>query len=115
VLDRERIFCESAFLGFAEAAGCMVRQGEWKFSLYLDSSRELYNLADDPDEWDNRSGDPACAEIEAELHRQVVDFWRPEEQDERVRRTPKVKRQKHCFTYSNQFMSGDGIVFSGRP
>jgi choline-sulfatase len=114
-LGRERIFCESAFLGFAEAAGCMVRQGDWKFSLYLDGSRELYNLADDPDEWDNRSGDRACAEIETELCQQVVEFWHPEEQNERVRRTPKVKRQKHCFAYSNQFMSGDGIVFSGRP
>ncbi|MBT7299327.1 MAG: hypothetical protein HN849_07440, partial [Victivallales bacterium] len=87
----------------------------WKLSLYLDGSRELYNMAADPDEWENRSGDPACEKIESDLYRRVVAFWCPDEQRDRVQRTPKVRRQKHCFPYSNQFMSGDGIVFSGRP
>ena len=114
-LARDHVFCESVFLGFPEAAGCMVRRGDWKLSLYLDGSRELYNMAADPDEWENRSGDPACEEIESDLYRRVVAFWCPDEQRDRVRRTPKVRRQKHCFPYSNQFMSGDGIVFSGRP
>lgn len=42
----------------------MVRLGAWKFHYCHGSKPQLFNLKQDPDEWQNLSGDPAVAEIE---------------------------------------------------
>jgi choline-sulfatase len=71
---------------FCEYYGCdtkgperMVRWKRWKYIYYHDQPGvELYDLAADPDERVNRAGDPACADVEAELHRMLMDGWDPE-------------------------------------
>ena len=51
------------------AATMMVREGDWKYILYrFDPCRELYNLADDPEEMDNRVHDPGAQPIVQRLH-----------------------------------------------
>lgn len=114
-LGREMLFSESAFLGRPEMAGCMVCKGDWKYNFYLDGTGELYHLVDDPQEWNNRCGDPAVAEIENELRNAVQAFWQPETYRERMSSTPKTARHKHCYPFSNQFLAGNGLVFNGRP
>ncbi len=114
-LDRDGIFCESAFLGRPDMAGCMLRSGPWKYCSYLDGTAELYNLADDPGEWENLSGRADKADLERKLRERADQFWRPEKYLERMESTPKVARHKHCSEFSNQFISGDGLVFNGRP
>lgn len=47
--------------------GAMIRQGDWKLSIYHDDHCELYNLEADPNELRNRYGDPDCADKQAEL------------------------------------------------
>ncbi len=39
---------------------------------------ELFNLADDPEELNNRAGDPECREIQEALMAKVLDGWDPE-------------------------------------
>lgn len=46
----------------------MVRQGDWKYIYCHRSEPQLFNLAEDPQEWNNRAGDPDCAEIENRLN-----------------------------------------------
>ena len=45
----------------------MVRKGDWKYIYCHRAAPQLFNLADDPDEWRNRAGETEVAEIEAEL------------------------------------------------
>ncbi len=47
--------------------GAMVREGDWKLSVYHDDRPELYHLADDPHELVNRFDDPDCREVQARL------------------------------------------------
>lgn len=47
--------------------GAMIRQGDWKLSMYVDDRCELYHLKEDPHELHNRYDDPACLEIRNEL------------------------------------------------
>lgn len=50
----------------------MVRIGDWKYIYCHGFDPQLFNLAEDPDEWINRAGQPDCAEIEAELNRVIT-------------------------------------------
>ncbi len=46
----------------------MLRLGDWKYHYCHGSQPQLFNLVDDPGEWNNRAGDPTLSDIEAELH-----------------------------------------------
>jgi len=50
-----------------ERRGQAVQLGPWRYSLYNDGSEELYNHADDPNEWTNLAADPATAQHNREL------------------------------------------------
>ncbi|MXY69029.1 MAG: sulfatase [Acidobacteriia bacterium] len=50
-----------------------VRTRDWRYVRYFDGSEELYNHADDPQEWLNLAGDPAMARQKKELA-----AWLPE-------------------------------------
>lgn len=54
----------------------MVRQGDWKLVYYAeDNEGEMYNLAGDPDELDNRYGKPEAADVQARLLAHLLN-WR---------------------------------------
>ena len=50
----------------------MVRRGAWKYHYTHRAPPRLYNLAEDPGEWHDRSGEPALAGIERELDQLVT-------------------------------------------
>lgn len=50
----------------------MVRLGDWKYHYCHGSAPQLYNLAEDPGEWQNRAGEPDLAETEARLDRVIT-------------------------------------------
>jgi len=53
----------------------MVKKGPWKYMWLEGQDTLLYNVADDPRELDNKSGDDAHAAIESELHATAMDGW----------------------------------------
>ena len=112
---RDRVYCETSFLWEPSDAGCMVRTGQWKYSLYLDGSQELYNMEEDPGEWNNLADDPTLHDLVGELRADVRRFWEPEQYADRLASAPKVDQAKHCYFYSNQFIVGDGAVADARP
>ncbi len=50
----------------------MVRVGDWKYHYCHGSKAQLFNLAEDPGEWNNRAGDADCQEIEAQLNHVIT-------------------------------------------
>jgi choline-sulfatase len=114
-LDREAVFAESVVLKHPEHAGCMIRTGDWKFNYYLDGHHELYNLAEDPNEFENRVNDPSHSDLVRDLSKKIEDFWEPDKQVGRYNGAPRMSREKHFYEFSNQFVLGNGQVVDGRP
>ncbi len=114
-LHRDAIYSESVLLKQPEHAGCMIRSGPWKYNLYLDGAEELYHLPDDPHEECNLAGKSQHAARVGTLRRQVERFWEPQAQLARYQRTPRMAREKHFYFYSNQFLTGEGIVVDAQP
>lgn len=51
----------------------MLRQANWKYIYCHGSAPQLFNLADDPQEWNNLAGQVRVADIEAAMHAQILD------------------------------------------
>ncbi len=113
--SRSHVFCESAFLGDPTSAGCMIREGDWKYAAYLDGSQELYDIAGDPGEWHNLAAESSAKGVVDALAEQVREFWEPEAYLDRLAATPRARREKHFYEFSNQFMLGNGTVANARP
>jgi choline-sulfatase len=92
--DQRIIFSE--YHGAGAISGLyMIRQGPWKYVHYTSYSPELFNLADDPEEVDNRANDPGqarrLAAMEAVL-RTIVD---PEAVDARAKSDQAAHVENH--------------------
>lgn len=48
-----------------------VRTEEWRYTVYIDGSEELYDHTKDPEEWTNLANDPKYDEIKKELAQHV--------------------------------------------
>lgn len=56
----------------------MIRQGNWKLIYYHGMEPQLFNLANDPGEVEDRAQDPACQAIRDELTGLILAEWNPE-------------------------------------
>ncbi len=63
----------------------MVRSGGWKLNYYHGFEPQLFNLAEDPHELQDRNGDPSCKSIRDEMMDRVLDGWDPNWVRERMR------------------------------
>ena len=50
----------------------MVRLGAWTYIYCHGTDPQLFNLGDDPGEWNNRAGDAECREIETRLNQVIT-------------------------------------------
>ena len=74
---------DPARVGFSEyhavgspSGAFMLRKGRWKYHEYVGYPCELFDLASDPDERNNKADDPSCSAVLAELRgelRRIVD------------------------------------------
>lgn len=53
----------------------MVRSGQWKYVYHDGYPEQLFDLADDPEELNDRAGDPACAKIVGALRTRALAEW----------------------------------------
>jgi choline-sulfatase len=64
----------------------MLRKGRWKYVHCVCYRPQLFDLRDDPEELDDRAGEPACRSILAALEAELRGFCDPDEVDARAKR-----------------------------
>ena len=57
----------------------MVRQGDYKYIYTAGYEPQLYNMVDDPEEWNNLAGQPEYQEVERKLHALLVANFDPDQ------------------------------------
>lgn len=69
---------DPARVGFSEyhavgspSGAFMLRKGRWKYHEYVGYPCELFDLASDPDERNNKADDPSCSAVLVELRREL--------------------------------------------
>lgn len=67
--------------------GRMIRSGPWKLMQYYEHEPMLFNLEDDPNEFEDLADDPAFHDVVTHLQREVTDGWDPETAQKEVDRT----------------------------
>lgn len=65
----------------------MLRRGRFKLNYSLDDPPELYDLAEDPGEFNDLGGDPAYEAIRESLRTRLLSHWNPVELEQRVRQS----------------------------
>ena len=100
----------------------MVRVGDWKLVYYHGyHDPQLFNLADDPDELDDRANDPRCRSVREALMRRALEHWDPDliasrmrvlkrEQDLMVQWARNTDPPDHATLGPSP---GDGLRFAG--
>lgn len=68
----------SEYCTYEDCLHRMIRRDEWKLNYYHGQEPQLFNLAEDPDELEDRAQDPNCREIRERLTTEVLDGWPPE-------------------------------------
>lgn len=79
--DKNRVVFSEYHAAGAVSGAFMVRKGRWKLIHYVGFSDELFDLERDPEELENRSKDPECAGILADLHAELSSICDPLETD----------------------------------
>jgi len=54
----------------------IIRTATWKYVLHQKFRPQLFNLADDPSEFNDLGNDPACNTMRQELHEQLFGWQR---------------------------------------
>jgi len=73
---RDEAVAEMIGLGLAYPySGRMIRRGPWKLMHYEGHEPLLFNLDEDPDEFEDRAGDPECRDVREYLHDRVRLGW----------------------------------------
>jgi choline-sulfatase len=80
------------------APGRMVRKGSYKLIYTHGHPSQLYDLATDPHEMRNRSGEAALADIERGLQGLLFADWNPEQIHQRVLRSQAERKLIHAVT-----------------
>ncbi|MFW6156321.1 MAG: sulfatase-like hydrolase/transferase, partial [Armatimonadota bacterium] len=65
--------------------GRVIRRGPWKLIHYEGCEPMLFNLDEDPNEFEDRAQDPACADVRAYLHDRVLEGWDPDAAQRKLR------------------------------
>ena len=84
------IFSEYHALG-ALTGGFMIKKGDWKYIHYVGLPDQLFNVANDPDEIENRADNPTCADILSDLRADLHNIVAPEKIDQRAKKNQKLK------------------------
>ncbi len=76
--------------------GRMLRKGNWKCIYYHREGTELYDLALDPQEMNDRSGDPDCRAVLGSMISEILAKWDPEKLQADMDRITKQRALVHA-------------------
>ncbi len=82
--EMDRIaFSESHTNGVYEPC-FMIRKGQYKYIYIRNEDGQLFDLEEDPGEWNNLCGDPSYAEVETELRSRILESFDPNAVEEEL-------------------------------
>jgi choline-sulfatase len=87
----------------------MVRKGDWKYNYIHGHEPQLFNMKDDPKEWNNLAGSPDHADIESELNGLVLDEFDPD--DIAAENLASIQRR----AVIKEVMQKQGVTWTHRP
>lgn len=93
--DPDRVVFSEYHAAGAVSGAFMLRKGKWKLIHYVGFPDELFDLVQDPEELDNRAGDPSCAEVLEDLHRELRRICDPDATDAMAFRDQAALIEKH--------------------
>ena len=84
-----------------------VRSGAWKYIICRDDPAMLFDLESDPDEHNNRAGDPSCAREEKNLSDLADSQWDLEALDKAVRQSQAQRRLVYAALRNGHYFPWD--------
>ncbi|MEO1557749.1 MAG: sulfatase-like hydrolase/transferase [Pseudomonadota bacterium] len=82
--EKNRIVFSEYHAAGAVSGAFMLRKGRWKLIHYAGYPDELFDLENDPEELENRAGDPACSTVLADLHSELRNICDPDATDQQA-------------------------------
>ncbi len=107
------VFSETAW--HPGIAGCMVRQGPWKYCWYTDNTNELYNVEQDVNELHNLNTNPEYKDITNHLKKAVIEFFQPQNLEERLNALAKTHGKGNVHDVAMQYNLPDGSQVDAWP
>ena len=79
-MDQERVVYSELYSGFpgVRTIARMARQGPWKYNFYDGEPSELFNLVDDPHEFDNLAEKRTYRDVCNKMKKLVLQNWDPD-------------------------------------
>ena len=53
----------------------MLKRGDYKLNVSLGDAPQMFNIAEDPNEFTDLADDPEHKDIQKTLHRRLIDIW----------------------------------------
>ena len=96
ILSQEVVIAEYHAQGML-SAGYMVKKGNLKYNHYVDLPPQLFDLAADPYEFVNLAGHSGWAEVQSDLHQELLAKLDPEEVDGRAKRNQQLNGMERSY------------------
>jgi choline-sulfatase len=93
----------------------MIKQGNLKYNHYVDGKPELFDLSSDPEELRNLVGEPAYADDEAGLHRELLRTVGDPKKVDREAKEDQIARLSAAMAVSEHQRPGQDTFRSGKP
>ena len=77
----------------------MIRQGRFKLNYSLGERTELYDLQDDPAEFNDLGENPAYEDVRETLQARLLSQWDPTQLEEEVRQSQRERRLIYDFLF----------------
>ena len=77
----------------------MIRQGRFKLNYSLGERAELYDLQDDPGEFNDLGENPAYDDVRETLQARLLSQWDPTQLEEEVRQSQCERRLIYDFLF----------------
>jgi choline-sulfatase len=89
---KDEAFCEYLAHGVVRPVS-MFKKGDYKLNISLGDSPELFNIVEDPGEFDDLSQSAEHGKILNDMHERLLQIWGdPEEIEQRVLRSQRQRR-----------------------
>jgi len=66
------------YADYSTGPKAMLRRGDYKFICYFEEEPELFNLKNDPGEFNNLAKDPLYSQVVSTMQKELLSFWHPD-------------------------------------